>query len=129
MQNSTPNNTADGGQPCGTCNGRNTVTVSGSGNSFQDFGYAPAGHASGDGLIGDTIFLDRDGGNDYDAGEGLEGVIVRLYSDTNMDGNYDSGETLLQTTTTDENGNYYLWKPAEWDIMWSWWIPPACRLV
>ena len=59
-QNSTPNNAFDGGQPCGTCNGRNTVTVSGgAGADFQDFGYAPTSHSSGDGLIGDNIFLDR----------------------------------------------------------------------
>ncbi|MBV6395470.1 MAG: hypothetical protein HFACDABA_01046 [Anaerolineales bacterium] len=106
-QNSTPNNAANNGQPCGTCNDRNTVTVSGSGSSFQDFGYAPAGHGSGDALIGDTIFLDRDGGNDYDAGEGLEGVTVRLHQDTNGDGNYDAGEPVLATAVTDENGNYY----------------------
>ncbi len=72
----------------------------------QDFGFAPLGQTTGEGLIGDTIFLDRDLGGDYDAGEGLEGVIVRLYSDTNGDGNYDAGEPLLAVTATDENGNY-----------------------
>ena len=107
VQNSTPDNAADGGQACGTCNGTNTVTVTGTGSDFQDFGYAPAGHAAGDGLIGDTIFLDRDGGNDFDPGEGLEGVIVYLFQDSNSDGNYDAGEPLVSFTTTDENGNYY----------------------
>jgi len=97
-QNSTPNNAADGGQSCGSCNGRNTMTVSGSGSSFQDFGYAPVNHGFGDGLIGDTIFLDRDGDNAYTPDEGLEGIIVRLYDSTGM--------VLLATTTTNENGQY-----------------------
>jgi uncharacterized repeat protein (TIGR01451 family) len=105
-QTSTPNNAADNGQVCGSCNGRNAVTVTGTGNNYQDFGYAPTGHGAGDGLIGDTIFLDRDGGNDYDPGEGLEGVGVRLFTDTNGDGNYDAGEPLVATTVSDENGHY-----------------------
>ena len=29
-----------------------------------DFAYAPPGQDAGEGLIGDTIFLDRDGNND-----------------------------------------------------------------
>jgi len=105
VQNSTPNNGSDNGQPCGTCNNQNTVTVFGSGNSFQDFGYAPVDHDSGEGFIGDTIFLDTGDGaggaanGSPDAGEGVEGVTVNLY-DT-------SGGTLLATTVTDENGNYY----------------------
>ncbi len=65
----------------------------------QDFGYAPPGHDTGEGLIGDTIFLDRNGDNTPNAGEGLEGVRVWLYDST--------GTTLLRTTHTDENGNYY----------------------
>lgn len=68
------------------------------GNIDQDFGYTPAVQTPTTGLIGDTIFLDRD--NDgFDPGEGLEGVTVRLYAS--------DGVTLLATTTTDENGNYY----------------------
>jgi len=62
-----------------------------------DFGYAPPGHTYGEGLIGDTIFLDRDGGNDFDPGEGLEGVIVNLR---------DSQGRIVARTVTDENGNY-----------------------
>ena len=56
------------------------------------------GHDPGDGLIGDTIFLDSNGNNTPDAGEGLEGVTVELYAS--------NGTTLLATVTTDENGNY-----------------------
>ncbi|MCI5165216.1 MAG: DUF11 domain-containing protein, partial [Candidatus Electrothrix sp. GM3_4] len=69
-----------------------------------DFGYAPAGHSNGDGLIGDTIFLDTGNGSGgtpdgvYDAGEGIQGVTVQLYDDT--------GTTLLATTVTDVNGQY-----------------------
>ena len=76
------------------------MTVSGgTGNLFQDFGYTPINHDAGDGLIGDTIFLDLDGGGDYDPGEGLEGVVIELYDS--------SGTILLAVTTTDENGHYY----------------------
>ncbi|MBN1304051.1 MAG: carboxypeptidase regulatory-like domain-containing protein [Anaerolineales bacterium] len=107
VQNSTPDNSTDGGQPCGACSNQNTVTVSGSGNDYQDFGYVPFGHSSGNGLIGDTVFLDRDADGNYDPGEGLEGITVRLYSDSNADGNYDSGEPVLAATQTDENGQYY----------------------
>ena len=41
---------------------------------------APAAQDPGEGLIGDTVFLDRNGNGAFDAGEGLEGVTVRLYS-------------------------------------------------
>jgi uncharacterized repeat protein (TIGR01451 family)/fimbrial isopeptide formation D2 family protein len=109
VQTSTPSSSVENGQPCGTCTGRNTVTVSvasGAGNTFQDFGYAPNSHSTGDGLIGDTIFLDRDGSLSYNPGEGLEGVRVNLFSDTNGDGNYDAGEPIIAATLTDENGHY-----------------------
>ena len=97
VQNSKPNNSVDGGQLCSTCNGKNTVTLSGSGNLYQDFGYTPPDHVDGDGLIGDFIFLDANGDDSYDPGEpGLEGVTVTL---TDSDGN-------TKTTTTDENGYY-----------------------
>lgn len=62
-----------------------------------DFGYAPPGHTPGEGLIGDTIFLDRDGDNSFDPGEGLEGVMVNLR---------DSQGRIIARTVTDENGNY-----------------------
>lgn len=64
-----------------------------------DFGYVPENHDAADGLIGDTVFLDRNGNSSADAGEGLEGVTVELRSA--------DGSTVLQTTTTDENGNYF----------------------
>ena len=65
-----------------------------------DFGYTSDGQTSTQGLIGDTIYHDLDGNSTQDAGEpGLEGVTVELYAS--------DGTTLLRTTTTDENGNYY----------------------
>ncbi len=67
--------------------------------SDVDFGYTADGHNGLRGLIGDTIFIDRDGGNDLDAGEAVEGVTVELWNST--------GTIKLATTTTDENGNYY----------------------
>jgi len=86
--------------PDTTLDGRHTLTVDGaSAYLANDFGYAPAGHSQNTGLIGDTIYLDRDGQNDYDPGEGLQGVKVKLYDST--------GTILLATTTTDENGHYY----------------------
>jgi hypothetical protein len=77
------------------------------GNLDQDFGYTPAGQQPNRGLIGDTIFLDRNNDNSPGAGEGLEGVTVRLHVDTNGDGNFDTGEPVYATTVTDENGNYW----------------------
>lgn len=61
-----------------------------------DFAYAPPGHDANEGLIGDTIFYDRDADGVFDPGEGIEGVTVQLLQ----------GATLIATTTTDENGNY-----------------------
>ncbi len=47
------------------------VTIDGvTDNLLQDFGYAPPGQEPGEGLIGDTVWLDRDGDSAYDPGEG-----------------------------------------------------------
>ena len=69
------------------------------GTLLHDFGYTAAGQTTATGLIGDTIFLDLDNDGAPDAGEGLAGVTVRLYAS--------DGTTLLGTTATDANGNYY----------------------
>ncbi len=54
----------------------------------------------GDGRIGDTIYRDWDGSGTQDpAEEGIAGVTVKLYAA--------NGTTLLATTSTDANGNYY----------------------
>ena len=66
----------------------------------QDFGFVTDGHTAGQGLIGDTIYLDANGDGDQDTGEsGLAGVVVQIFDAT--------GSTLLATTTTNDNGNYY----------------------
>ncbi len=52
------------------------------------------------GKIGDTVWRDWDGDGAQDPGEeGIAGVTVKLYAS--------DGTTLLQTTTTDANGNYF----------------------
>ncbi|MDD5705243.1 MAG: SdrD B-like domain-containing protein [Kiritimatiellae bacterium] len=56
------------------------------------------------GSIGDTIFRDWTNIGTYDAGEeGIPGVVVSLYQDTDTNGTY---ETLIGTRTTDANGQY-----------------------
>ena len=71
------------------------VLVSGS-YLAHDFGYTPAEQTAGEGLIGDTVFLDRNNNGAFDVGEGMEGVTVTL---TGPGGSQ-------QVVTTDENGNY-----------------------
>ena len=62
------------GDPDGSLDNRSVVTLAGADRLDQDFGYVPPNHSSGEGLIGDTIFLDRNGNDSFDPGEGLEGV-------------------------------------------------------
>jgi len=95
------------GDPDSILDNRSVVTISGADRLDQDFGYTSPNHGAGDGLIGDTIFLDRNGNDSYDPGERLEGVQVRLFVDTDGNGVYDSGEPQIAATFTDENGNYY----------------------
>jgi uncharacterized repeat protein (TIGR01451 family) len=82
-----------------TYDNRSAVTLAGSDNLNQDFGYSPSGQSSGDGLIGDTIFLDTNNNGVPDIGEGLEGVYIRLFSLT--------GNALIASSTTNENGSYF----------------------
>ncbi|MCI5165149.1 MAG: hypothetical protein D3903_03440, partial [Candidatus Electrothrix sp. GM3_4] len=89
--------------PDGGADSESALNLSGSDNLDQDFGYAPEGHSNTEGLIGDTIFLDTGNGSggapdgDYDAGEGIQGVTVRLY---------DGVGSLVAMTVTDVNGQY-----------------------
>ena len=65
----------------------------------QDFGFAPTGHDTGEGFIGDYVWFDADRGEDQDPTEsGIEGVVVELL---------DVNGEVVATTTTDENGYYY----------------------
>jgi uncharacterized repeat protein (TIGR01451 family) len=91
----TPTNSGD---PDGGNDRRSTVVLAGTDNFVQDFGFAPAGHSPGDGLIGDAIFLDRNASGTFEAGEGIEGVTVRLYDST--------GTVLLATAVTNAGGRY-----------------------
>ncbi len=81
-----------------TLDNKSTLSLSGSDNLNQDFGYKPQGHTAGTGLIGDTIFLDIDGNGAQSAIEpGLERVRVELIA---------SNGFTYAVTYTDENGNY-----------------------
>ncbi|WP_205700633.1 SdrD B-like domain-containing protein, partial [Croceicoccus sediminis] len=52
-------------------------------------------------------FRDSDGDGIADDGEGpVEGVVMKLFGDTNLNGVLDAGDQLLQTTQTDSNGEY-----------------------
>ena len=80
-----------------------TPIVLGPGDVYvnADFGYQVPGGGSD---IGDTVFVDFDADGVQDAGEGgIAGVTISLLADTDNDGVPDS---VVATTTTDENGNY-----------------------
>ena len=83
----TPTNTGD---PDGGFDRTSTVTLAGGDNLSQDFGFVPAGHSAGEGLIADTIFLDRDGSGTPDAGEGIQPAAP---DDANQAGAPDGRET------------------------------------
>lgn len=86
--------------PGSTTDSENVVTlVAGVDDRDQDFSY-PIDTPSALFSIGDRVWLDEDGlgGSTQDAGEpGLPGVKVELV---------DNGGTVVQTVTTDENGDY-----------------------
>ena len=89
---------ANTGDPDGGFDRISTVVLVGADNLDQNFGFAPAGHDPGDGLIGDSVFLDRNGNGIADPGEGIAGVAVGLFDAT--------GTTLVATVVTDRNGQY-----------------------
>jgi uncharacterized repeat protein (TIGR01451 family) len=53
------------------------------------------------GSIGDTVWCDVDGDNAYDAGEGVAGVTISLYEDTNCDTAPDGAAIDTQDTVGD----------------------------
>ena len=73
-----------------------------------DFGYnwtTDPTTNTGNGSIGDRLWIDADGDGVQDAGEaGLSGVTVQLFSDPNNDGIYDV--PVGATQTTDADGSY-----------------------
>lgn len=57
--------------------------------------------------IGDTVFHDRNANGFQEPGEeGLVGVTLALFRDSDGDGNLDPTEPLLGTTVTDADGHY-----------------------
>jgi uncharacterized repeat protein (TIGR01451 family) len=57
--------------------------------------------------IGDLIWQDLNGNGVFNAGEdGIAGVIVNLYSDTDNSGTLSGGDSLVTSTSTNVNGNY-----------------------
>ncbi len=75
------------------------TNLTASGTVAHDFGHTAVGHSSNKGLIGDTVFLDKNNNGLYDVGEGIPGVTLYLYAA--------DGVSLLAVTMTDANGNYW----------------------
>ncbi|NOZ71341.1 MAG: DUF11 domain-containing protein [Chloroflexi bacterium] len=71
-----------------------------------DIGYTDTpGNVLGE--IGDLVFEDANHSADYDVGDDeLAGVSVDLIRDSNGNGVWNSGEPIIATVTTDENGAY-----------------------
>ncbi|MCB0256169.1 MAG: carboxypeptidase regulatory-like domain-containing protein [Anaerolineae bacterium] len=116
------------GVPADTDNATTTPVLLGPGDVFlnADFGYQPTGATLGS--IGDTIWFDANangtgpslppygGGspvtqgnaaNPADTSEyGIPGVTVVLIRDTDGNGEWNTGEPIIATTTTDASGQY-----------------------
>ncbi|MEJ8858748.1 SdrD B-like domain-containing protein [Variovorax robiniae] len=57
--------------------------------------------------LGDRVWVDSNANGIQDAGEaGISGVTVQLVRDVNGDGQFIGSSEILNTTTTDANGNY-----------------------
>jgi protocatechuate 3,4-dioxygenase beta subunit len=68
--------------------------------------------------ISGVVVNDRDSDfNTIDPDEALSGVTINLIDDADGDGAVDSGEAVLATTTTDENGAYAFTALAEDDYI------------
>ncbi|MCI5221947.1 MAG: hypothetical protein D3924_04585, partial [Candidatus Electrothrix sp. AR4] len=80
-----------------------TPTVAVPNNTAADFGFQ--GSAS---ELGDYVWFDSDGDGEQGVSEnGISNVDVKLYLDNgSVLGQYDSGDTLVRSTTTDSNGRY-----------------------
>jgi LPXTG-site transpeptidase (sortase) family protein len=95
----------------GTTNGVNAVISVTTGNAGQnnhtyDFGFStPPTEFS----LGNRVWYDTNNNGIIDFGTpevGIDGVLVELYQDTNLDGVYDAGDTFLSSITT-ASGGYY----------------------
>lgn len=82
-----------------------TTGNAGQNNHTYDFGFStPPLEFS----LGNRVWYDTNNNGLIDAGTevGIDGVLVELYQDTNLNGIYDVGDTLLSSTTT-ASGGYY----------------------
>jgi hypothetical protein len=87
---------------CATCDNSGSVTLSGGNTDLtMDFGFALNGPHS----INGTVFFDTDqsGGDQGVSENGLGGITVYLWRDTDGNG---VGDQLVGTTETDANGDY-----------------------
>ena len=85
--------------PDSQLDGRSRLNVSGGETNLdQDFGYIANKHNVGEGLIGDTVFFDRNANAKPGRGEGLESVTVKLYDAAGLE--------LIAETITGANGFY-----------------------
>ena len=85
--------------PDATLDARSSISVAGGETNLdQDFGYNADSHGPDDGLLGDTVFIDRNANGSPDSGEGLGSVKVQLYDVT--------GTALLAETITNADGLY-----------------------
>ena len=72
--------------PDSQLDGRSRLSISGGeSNLEQDFGYISNKHNEGEGLIGDTVFFDRNANSRPNQNEGLESVTVQLYDATGLE--------------------------------------------
>ena len=95
------NNTLD---PDGSVQHESTVGLSALEiNTFQGFGYLPVNPGS----IGNLIWEDRNANGLVDTDEqGIGGVSLRLYVDSNTNGRYDAGDRCIAATETDPSGEF-----------------------
>ncbi|MDJ0658451.1 MAG: SdrD B-like domain-containing protein [Crocosphaera sp.] len=67
--------------------------------------------------IGDRIFFDLNGNNQYDDGEGLDGVDVKLLADVDGDGTIESDEVIHTATTSDDGMYMFEVIPGDYQVM------------
>lgn len=107
-----PADTTQTGDPdesgtCSTsCDDATTTALNvsaGDSSGSHDFGYQPSGTYS----IGDTLYVDWNGDGDQDTGEeGIADITIWLYEDDDGDGIIDPEDALIETDSTDSNGEY-----------------------